>query len=455
MTTRSDANAPSAAAPLAASGGAVTVGLCFLVAVLEGFDIQAMGVAAPKLGAELKLAKDVLGEALAASNIGLVLGAILGGWLADQFGRKAVLIGAVLGFGAFTLLTMLAQGFEMLFLARLFAGFGFGAALPNLMALSAEVAPEGKRGSTGTMMFCGMPLGGGIVALISWLGLGLDWRHLFLIGGLAPLLLAPLIFFLMKEPPVARERGSGGMTWRWLAVVPLYAVSYLLLAWLGTLPGMGSIKALTPWLAALPTVIIAYMVLHRAALFGEGRALPSVLLWAVFFPTLLILYLVLNWLPTLVIAKGFAKDASLASVWFNFASVVGALILGRLVDRFGLRWPMIAAYVGLVASLMLLARANALAMVMALSGAVGFFVLGANYALYGAAASYYPAVARGRGSGAAVAWGRLGSVAGPLVGGSLLQGGASAGSVVSSMTPFAVAALVGVFLLTLLAKPKH
>jgi AAHS family 3-hydroxyphenylpropionic acid transporter len=93
--------------------------------------------------------------------------------------------------------------------------------------------------------------------------------------------------------------------------------------------------------------------------------------------------------------------------------------------------------------------------IMALSGALGFFVLGANYALYGAAASYYPSVARGRGSGAAVAWGRLGSVAGPLVGGFLLQGGASTGKVVSSMTPFAVAALIGVFLLTLLPKPKH
>ena len=450
MTTRSDIDTPSAP-----KGAALTVALCFMVAVLEGFDIQAMGVAAPKLGAELHLAKDVLGEALSAANIGLVLGAILGGWLADQFGRKAVLIGAVLGFGVFTLLTMHARGFELLFMARLGAGFGFGAALPNLMALSAEVAPQGKRGSTGTMMFCGMPVGGGIVALISWLGLGLDWRHLFLIGGLAPLLLAPLIFFLMEEPAVTRERGTGGVNGRWLAVIPLYALSYLLLAGLGTLPGMGSIGALTPWLATLPTVIIAYMVLHRQALFGEGRALQSALLWAVFFPTLLILYLVLNWLPTLVIGKGFAAEASLASVCFNFASVVGALILGRMVDRFGLRWPMIAAYVGLVVSLVLLARANELATIMALSGALGFFVLGANYALYGAAASYYPAAARGRGSGAAVAWGRLGSVAGPLVGGYLLQGGASAGKVVSSMTPFAVAALVGVFLLTLLAKPKH
>ncbi|PXA88988.1 hypothetical protein DMC18_18070 [Caulobacter sp. D5] len=439
----------------AMESGALTVLLCFLVAVLEGFDIQAMGVAAPKLGPELHLAKAVLGEALAASNIGLVLGAVLGGWLADRLGRKAVLIGAVLGFGGFTLLTMFAHDFSMLFAARLGAGLGFGAALPNIMALAAEVAPAGKRGSTGTMMFCGMPLGGGLVALVSWLNPHLDWRHLFLIGGLAPLLLAPLILVLMKETARPASSPAKSAAWTWLGLVPLYGLSYLALTWLGGLPGLGSLRGLAPWLATLPTVIIAYMVVNRAALFGERRALPSLLLWLVFLPTLLILYLVLNWLPTLVIAKGFAPQASLASACFNLASVVGALILGRLVDRFGLRWPMIAGYVGLTASLMLLARADGLAAVLALSGAVGFFVLGANYALYGAAASYYPAEARGRGSGAAVAWGRMGAVVGPLVGGQLLQAGDSAGSVVAAMTPLALTALVGIVLLTLLEPPRH
>src|SRR4029434_1010676 len=74
----------------AAAGAGVTIALCFTVAVLEGVDIQVMGVAAPKLGAELQLARDTLGRALSASNIGLVLGATLGGWLADRLGRKPV-----------------------------------------------------------------------------------------------------------------------------------------------------------------------------------------------------------------------------------------------------------------------------------------------------------------------------------------------------------------------------
>src|SRR5204862_6748468 len=82
------------------AGAGVTIALCFMVAVLEGVDIQVMGVAAPKLGAELQLARDTLGRALSASNIGLVLGATLGGWLAGRLRRKPVPIGAVIAFGA-------------------------------------------------------------------------------------------------------------------------------------------------------------------------------------------------------------------------------------------------------------------------------------------------------------------------------------------------------------------
>ena len=120
----------------------LTVTLCFAVMVVEGFDIQAMGVAAPSLGPELKLSREVLGQALSASNIGLVIGAIVGGWLADVFGRKPVLIGLVITFGVFTLMTMQAASFDLLFAARLMTGLGFGGALPNVMAIAADVAPR-------------------------------------------------------------------------------------------------------------------------------------------------------------------------------------------------------------------------------------------------------------------------------------------------------------------------
>lgn len=434
------------------AGAMLTVALCFAVMVVEGFDIQAMGVAAPALGPELKLSREVLGQALSASNIGLVIGAIAGGWLADVFGRKPVLIAAVATFGVFTLMTMQATSFEMLFAARLLTGLGFGGALPNVMAIAADVAVEKKRGSTAAMMFCGMPVGGSFVALLSWLGYQGEWRPLFLIGGIIPLLLVPVLVFAMRETQAPERRAMTlAAVVPWLAAVPVGVVSWLLLEQLGRMPGAGSIGGvIAPWLGGVLGLLAAYMIVHRGALFGDGRAKASVLLWVIFFPTLLVVYLVLNWLPTLVAAKGFKADASLASVLFNVFSVVGALVLGPLVDRFGLRWPITLGFLALIGVLIGLAQATDYVAVMALSGALGFFVLGCNYAVYGAAASYYPAEMRGRGSGAAIAWGRLGSVAGPLIGGYLLQGGSAPAEVVYAMAPFAFVAAVGVFALTFL-----
>ena len=75
---------------------------------------------------------------------------------------------------------------------------------------------------------------------------------------------------------------------------------------------------------------------HRRRLFGEGRTPATLLLWLAFLPTLLILYLILNWLPTLVTANGLDRAvAPQASLAFNFASIAGALVFGRLVDRIG------------------------------------------------------------------------------------------------------------------------
>ena len=445
--------AESAAAPRL-SGAAITVALCFGVMVIEGFDIQAMGVAAPALGPELKLSREVLGQALSASNIGLVIGAILGGWLADVFGRKPVLIGAVVIFGLFTLMTMQATSFEMLFAARLLTGLGFGGALPNVMAIAADVSDERKRGSTAAVMFCGMPVGGSTVALLSWLGYHGEWRPLFLIGGIIPLVLAPLLFFLMKETQKP-EKGASASQLPWLVAIPLGAAFWYVLDQVGRVPGAGSIGGVVaPWLGGVLGLLGAYMIVHRGPLFGGGRSLASILLWFTFFPTLLILYLVLNWLPTLVAAKGFQADASLASVLFNVFSVVGALCFGPLVDRFGLRWPITLGFLALVGVLIALGQATDYVAIMALSGALGFFLLGCNYALYGAAASYYPGEMRGRGSGAAIAWGRLGSVVGPLIGGYLLQGGSAPGEVVYAMAPFALAAAIGVLLLTFVQASK-
>lgn len=394
-----------AAKPRILSAGAI-IALCAAIAMLEGYDIQAMGVAAPRMMPALHLNQQQAGWALSANMIGLVIGALIGGRLADRIGRRPVLAVSVAAFGLFSLATAWANGFESLIAIRIAVGLGLGGAMPNLIAIAAEVTPLGKRTAVTTIVFCGMSLGGAASAVLARYAVGLDWRWIFILGGAAPLLLAPAVGLLLPE--TRADAGAGRAR---------------------------SAKGVFD------------------ALFGEGRVWATLPLWVAYALSLIILYLMLNWLPLLVTAKGLAKaDAPLASLAFNLSSLIGAPLMGALVDRYGVRWPMAAGYVGVVVAMSLLAGASGFGPIVALSGLAGFFVIGVQFCLYGLSPSYYPASVRGTGAGAAVAVGRLGSIAGPLVAGYLLGGGASASQVVEAMAPVALVAGAAVVMLSFLGR---
>src|SRR5689334_20693863 len=99
---------------LGAAGAGLVVFVCFLIAAVEGYDIQAFGVAAPWRIPDLGLDPAQQGWAGSAAMIGLVIGAFAGGWLADRHGRKPVLLGSVAAFGLFSLLTATAHSYEAL-----------------------------------------------------------------------------------------------------------------------------------------------------------------------------------------------------------------------------------------------------------------------------------------------------------------------------------------------------
>lgn len=381
----------------------VSVLLCFFAAVLEGFDIQALGVAAPRMAPELALGAAQMGWLFAIGSIGILFGASLGGRIADRYGRKPAFLGAVAVFGAFTLLMSLLSSFEGLFAARLMAGLGFGAALPNMMALATEISPPRRRALATATMFCGLPVGGALCASVTqWLPATFDWRILFQIGGVLPLLLVPAIALFMID------------TYR---------------------PSTSSMKS-----TGAKEI--------SQALFGEGRAASTLLIWTILAPTMLVLYLILNWLPTLVTSKGLAVSiAPLASMWFNLGGVAGALLLAPFVDRFGFKAPITLGFSGLALALAGLSVATTETHILAFSALCGVLLMGSNYSLYAVAAACYPTESRGTGSGAAVAVGRVGSVVGPLFAGALLARGVSAETVILWLAPAAAVAAVATWAL--------
>ena len=395
-----------AGGPAAAAG--MVIALCFAVAIPEGYDLQAIGVAAPRLIPALHLAKAQTGWAFSASLFGLIVGAMIGGWLADRVGRKPVLVGSVAAFGVFSLATVLSTDFDTLFLWRLTTGVGLGGALPNLIAMAREISSPQRRALTSSMMFAALPVGGAGAALYARYGAH-DWRDIFVLGGIIPIALAALVAWKLPE---TRPMGEAG---------PHEAVLDR-----NTLP----------------------------ALFAGGRAPATLALWTAFVLTNIIVYLLLNWLPTLAVAKGLgASSALFTSVGFNLGGIAGALLLAVAVDWLGPRGPLAAGYAGLVAVMLALAAAHGFALIVLLSAAGGFLVLGVQYILYGLTPIYYAAETRGATAGAAVGVGRVGSILGPLVAGSLLSAGASASTVALAMAPVALAAGATALLLTVVGRP--
>lgn len=374
------------------AGAALVVFVCFLIAAVEGYDIQAFGVAAPGMAPELGLGPSQVGWAASIAMVGLVIGAFGGGWLADRVGRKPVLLGSVALFGLFSLATAAAPSFEVLLWARLATGLGFGGAMPNLIAVAMEISRPERRTATVTAMFCGMPVGGASAALIARLaGEGLEWRMIFVAGGVVPLLLLPVILLLLPETRPEPHPEADRNTVR--------------------------------------------------ALFGEGRAASTVLVWAAFMLTLVVLYLALNWLPTLVVDKGHPPSEGFAAAMaFNAAGVVGSLTMGAISDRMGWRGPLALSYLALAGAMAGLAAADAPLAILTLSAAAGFLVMGAQFSLYAVAPMLYPPAFRAAGAGAAVGVGRLGSIFGPLIAGELRNAGASPGEVFFSVAPVALAA---------------
>ena len=397
------------------NAGRFTVLLCLLAAICEGIDLQAAGVAAAGIVPLFKPAPSVLGSFFAASTLGLFIGAVLGGRLADRMGRRFVLIYSIVAFGIFSLLTAFAWDMQSLTWARFFTGLGLGGALPMVMTMVPEASGAGRRTANTAIAYAGLPIGGSIVSGIAFLSGPAQWHLIFIVGGILPLVLAVVMLMRLKESPeftalqAANKNASGAA------------------AQAGSL----------------------------LQILAQGRALRTVLLWISFFLALIILYLLLNWLPTLLKDIGMTgEQAAFAQIIFNVGGAVAALSMGSLLVG---RWRMpslIAVFIAVPVMLYVLSVigtdfliANVVVFLL------GLAVLALQAFLYATAPASYPTWIRGVGVGAAIAIGRLGSVVGPKLGGWLKGLGHGSSQLLIDLLPIAIIGSVFALILAL-NKPK-
>ncbi|EPP8766004.1 3-(3-hydroxy-phenyl)propionate transporter MhpT [Acinetobacter baumannii] len=387
----------------------ITLLLCFAIAIFEGFDLQSMGVAAPRMRAEFMLDNAQMAWAFSAAILGTLPGAILGGRFADIVGRKKILIFSILLFGIMSLLTAYAANFSLLLLIRFCTGLGMGGALPMMITLASEAVPDQHKGTAVSVMYSGIPFGGLLTSVVAMSLAGdAEWRHIFYIGGIAPILLIPLIMrFLPESNDYLQRKVQAQQT------TPFFEV-----------------------------------------LFAKERRMSTIQLWISFFFTLVVLYFLLNWLPLLMGAQGLSKlQANYVQMGYNVGGILGSILMGVLLDKLRMSFVIKLIYLGILFSLCCLAISPTVALLALSAVGCGLFIVGGQSALYGLAAMYYPTEMRGTGVGAAVAIGRIGSFAGPLMAGFLLSLGQSSTIVIGSSIPVILIAAISALLLV--KKPKQ
>jgi AAHS family 4-hydroxybenzoate transporter-like MFS transporter len=353
--------------------------ICFAVAMVDGYDTLMLSFIAPLISREWALSTAGFGQLFAISYAGAALGATVTGFAADRWGRKQLLLVALTMSGVFTLACAAASSVSQLMLWRALSGFGLGGAIPTISALAAAYAKEGQRSAAVTRVFVGYPIGalaGGAATAAAMTYAG--WRGIFMAAGFITCCLIPVVALVLAEAPREASRIPGGLHTRH----PL------------------------------------------SELIADQRAGGTVLLCIASCMVLLVTYFLVSWTPTVLTLNGVSPPtAALSGVVLNCGGLIGAWLLSWIMAQ--PRALQIVAACLLIGSLLIgmlgqgVVDAERTGFLMVFG--VGLFVIGAQLNLPAISVKFYPQSVSATGVGLSMSCGRVGSIAGPLIGGYLLS----------------------------------
>ncbi len=412
------------------------VALCIALNAIDGFDVLAISFAAPGIAAEWGIDRAVLGVVLSMELVGMALGSVLIGNLADRIGRRPVILGCLVAMTLGMFLAAFASSVAMLSATRLFTGLGIGGMLSSTSAMVAEFSSDRRRNLNVVLNIAGYSAGavvGGLIAaqLLERTG---DWRSVFLLGAAATTVLLPLVYVCMPESiesQIARRpRGAlegVNRTLRRLGMAPV---------------------------EALPAADAQVAKASFGALFSSAYARPTVLLTIAYFAQIMAFYFIQKWTPKLLVDMGFdAASAGRVLVFVNIGCVIGAVAMGLASQRMRLQPLVVGAMLlsfATIASYGLLP--HDLVWFSTVAVLAGFFTNASVVGLYPVLVRTYPALLRASGTGFVIGVGRGGSVVGPIAAGGLLAGGSALLVVSGAM---GAGALVAATMLVLLGRGRR
>jgi AAHS family 4-hydroxybenzoate transporter-like MFS transporter len=402
------------------------IALCAATAFVEGFDAQNAGFVAPAIGKAFALHPSAMGLFFSLGLFGLMLGALFVGPIADRLGRKPVLLICLTAFGLGSLAMAASPTANLLFIFRFVTGLGIGGAMPNAIALTSEFSPRRIRSLMVVTVFNGFTSGAIVAGLAaSWVVQAFGWQWVFVIGGVCPLLLVPVLAFALPES----IRFLASRTASEAKAIPL-------------------LRRIAPEVdlpsdAHLELDEMSDARMSVAALFRHGRARTTILLWTAYFCSLLDLFLLTSWLPTQMRDRGFPVTVAILLGTLLQVGGLLAIVLGKLMDRYGASRVLFASYVLGAVSVAAIAVSGANLTLVAVSVFLcGFGVVGSQSSINAVSAAAYPTAIRSTGVGWSLGVGRLGSIVGPSLAGVLIGMGVSGRSIfLMAVVPALCAAL--------------
>ena len=411
------------------------VALCFLIALLDGFDTQSIAFIGPAIAADFGMKATDMTWVITASTIGMTLGAITLGSIGDRIGRRKAIMIAISLFGFFSILGAYAQSPTQIIALRFLIGLGMGGATPSLLALTAEYSTAEKRGTLMTIVLLGLPGGamlGGLIAA-AWLP-ALGWRGIFMLGGVLPLVLLVFCFKLLPESPsflVSRADSPQAMD----------KIRRMLSGLTGTPLGADVTLVSEAKVARGGSI---------AGLFSGHFKLITIAVSAIYLFNWIAWFLLLQWLPTALTTLGLQKaQAAYGTVTVNAAFILMAIPLSMVMRRVRVRPLLMTMFaVGIAVAIGMGMAGTNWTVLFIFIALAGFGIGGQQLVLNYLIANAYPTQLRATATGWGIGIGRLGAIVGSALGGKLLATLQPSGYFMMLAIPLAIACVA-----TLLVKP--
>ena len=392
--------------------GAMAVGQWIAVLVtlglnaMDGFDVLSISFASPGIARDWGIDKATLGWVLSMELLGMALGSLLLGGVADKVGRRPTILGCLAAMAVGMFGAGHAQRVAWLLVWRLLTGLGIGGTLAAINAAAAEVSNRRWRNFAMALMVIGYPLGGVVGGLfVQRLLATASWHEVFLYGAWATTGFLPFVWWLVPESVafLDRRRPPGA----------LQRINRIL------------VRFGHPPVSVLSEASPGAERRSIADLFKPGLLTTTVLITFVYFAHITSFYFIIKWTPKIVVDMGFEPRAAAGVLtWANVGGAVGGAIFGLIATRLGLKG--LTVCVLLATSVMIVWFGHGAADLASLKTTLaitGLFTNSAIAGLYLLFAQVFPTHVRATGTGFAIGVGRGGAVLAPVAAGYLFHAG--------------------------------